>query len=80
VDPLKEANAQATRLQNHTTTLAEEFAKRGRDWEAELRQRSKELTLMRELGLQPAELQPTNNNSAPVPEEDEYAPVPESDD
>ena len=51
IDPNKEANAQATRLQNHTTTLAEEYAKRGRDWEAELRQRAKELSLMKELGL-----------------------------
>ena len=29
VDPAKEANAQATRLQNHTTTLAYEYAGRG---------------------------------------------------
>jgi len=52
VDPQKEANAQATRLQNHTTTLAEEYAKKGRDWESELRQRAKEMALMDELGLQ----------------------------
>ncbi len=51
VDPAKEANAQATRLANHTTTLAAEFARQGRDWEQELRQRAKELTLMNELGL-----------------------------
>ena len=51
VDPAKEANAQATRLKSHTTTLADEFARRGLDWETQLRQRAKELTLMRELGL-----------------------------
>ncbi|HEX8875935.1 MAG TPA: phage portal protein [Phycisphaerales bacterium] len=51
VDPAKEANAQATRLANHTTTLAVEFARQGRDWEQELRQRAKELALMNELGL-----------------------------
>jgi capsid protein len=51
VDPAKEASAQATRLANHTTTLAHEFARQGRDWEDELRQRAKELALMRELGL-----------------------------
>lgn len=51
VDPLKEANAQATRLANHTTTLAVEFARQGRDWEAELRQRAKEKQLLAELGL-----------------------------
>ncbi len=51
VDPAKEATAQATRLANHTTTLAHEFARQGRDWEDELRQRAKELALMAELGL-----------------------------
>ena len=51
VDPAKEANAQQTRLTSHTTTLAHEYARQGRDWEAELRQRAKELALMRELGL-----------------------------
>ncbi len=51
VDPAKEANAQKIRLANHTTTLAHEFARQGRDWEAELKQRAKEIALMRELGL-----------------------------
>ena len=51
VDPAKEANAQATRLASNTTTLAIEYARQGRDWEVELRQRAKELALMKELGL-----------------------------
>ncbi len=51
VDPLKEANAQATRLSNHTTTLAYEYARQGRDWEDALYQRAKELALMSQLGL-----------------------------
>ena len=51
VDPAKEANAQATRLANHTTTLADEYARRGLDWESQLRQRAAELSLMRELEL-----------------------------
>jgi lambda family phage portal protein len=51
VDPAKEANAQATRLSSNTTTLAVEFARQGRDWETELRQRAKEMALMKELGL-----------------------------
>lgn len=51
VDPTKEATAQAQRLASHTTTLAAEYAKQGRDWETELRQRAKELALMQELGL-----------------------------
>jgi lambda family phage portal protein len=51
VDPAKEATAQATRLANHTTTLAHEYARQGRDWEEALRQRAKEIALMRDLGL-----------------------------
>ena len=51
VDPLKEASAQATRLANHTTTLAHEYARQGQDWEDTLRQRAKELALMQELSL-----------------------------
>ena len=51
VDPAKEANAQATRLASNTTTLAYEYARQGKDWETELRQRAKEQALMKELGL-----------------------------
>jgi capsid protein len=58
VDPAKEANAQATRLGSHTTTLAAEYARQGKDWETELRQRAKEVALMKELGLTLAEAQP----------------------
>jgi len=53
VDPAKEASAQAMRLANHTTTLAHEYARQGRDWEEALRHRAKEVALMRELGLTP---------------------------
>lgn len=58
VDPAKEANAQATRLQSNTTTLAAEYAKAGLDWESELRQRAREVALMKELGLTPEQAQP----------------------
>jgi capsid protein len=51
VDPAKEATAQAQRLASNTTTLASEYAKEGKDWESELRQRAKEVALMKELGL-----------------------------
>jgi lambda family phage portal protein len=66
VDPAKEASAQATRLQSNTTTLAYEFARQGRDWESELRQRAKEVKLMNELGLTiapPATTQPVQEPS-----------------
>ena len=58
VDPLKEANAQAVRLESKTTTLAYEYARQGRDWEGELRQRAKEVALMTELGLTVEKAQP----------------------
>jgi lambda family phage portal protein len=51
VDPAKEANAQGERLKNSTTTLAAEYAKCGLDWENEIRQRARELDLMRELNI-----------------------------
>ena len=76
VDPAKEANAQATRLGNHTTTLAYEFARQGRDWESELRQRAKEVALVRELGLsepqapEPEESEPTDTQDTEQEEDD----------
>jgi capsid protein len=68
VDPAKEANAQATRLTSNTTTLATEYARQGKDWETELRQRAKEVALMKELGLTiaqagPAGAQPANQQT-----------------
>jgi capsid protein len=73
VDPAKEATAQATRLANHTTTLADEYARRGLDWETQLRQRAKELALMNELGLLSADTAPqptdTENENDAVDEE-----------
>ena len=59
VDPSKEATAQEKRLKNHTTTLASEYAKQGKDWESELRQRAKEKELMDELGLTVEETAPS---------------------
>ena len=63
VDPAKEANAQATRLSSHTTTLAAEYARQGKDWETELHQRAKEKQLMEELGL--------TAEAAPQPQDEE---------
>jgi lambda family phage portal protein len=51
VDPAKEANASETRLRTHTTTLAAEYAKQGKQWDVELRQRAAEVALMKELNL-----------------------------
>ena len=51
VDPSKEATAQQKRLESHTTNLAIEYAKQGRDWAVELRQIAKERELMKQLGI-----------------------------
>ncbi len=51
VDPLKEAMAQKVRIQSNTTTLAAEYARRGQDWETQIRQRAKEHALMVQLGV-----------------------------
>ena len=74
VDPAKEASAQATRLQSHTTTLAYEYARQGRDWESELRQRAKEFALMQELGLNVAQspsAKESANEEDPQPKDEE---------
>jgi len=70
VDPAKEALAQATRLASNTTTLAAEYARQGKDWETELRQRAKEVAMMKELGLASAQAAP----QAPVPAPDDEKP------
>ena len=51
MDPAKEAAAQAARLANNTTTLADEWAARGEDWRDKLRQRAEEKRAATELGL-----------------------------
>lgn len=44
---------------SNTTVSAEEYAKCGKDWQTELRQRAREVALARELGLTVAEATPT---------------------
>lgn len=51
IDRAKEAQGARQELQNKTTTLAREHAKRGLDWEVELRQHAREQQLIKELGL-----------------------------
>ena len=75
VDPAKEANAQATRLASNTTTLAIEYARQGRDWETELRQRAKEQALMQELGLMETSVTPATTTDKDM-EVDTDAPAP----
>ena len=65
------SGAQEKRLANNTTTLAAEYAKQGKDWETELRQRAKEKKLMDELGLTPTEAGPGQNGKEEEDEGDE---------
>jgi capsid protein len=53
VDPMKEANAAATRIETRTSNLAIECAKLGLDWEDVLNQAAKERRRMIELKLDP---------------------------
>ena len=69
VDPAKEAAAAQTRLATHTTTLAAEYARQGKRWDAELRQIAAERALMAELGITPA-------GAAPQPVEPDGDEVP----
>ncbi|HXS98627.1 MAG TPA: phage portal protein [Candidatus Limnocylindrales bacterium] len=51
VDPQKEAQAAETRMRNYLTTLEDECAEQGRDWEEVLEQRAAERAKMAELNL-----------------------------
>lgn len=58
VDPVKEANAQTKRLANMTTTLEDEWAEMGEDWESKLEQIAREKRKKIELGLLAEEVAP----------------------
>jgi lambda family phage portal protein len=73
VDPLKEAKAQETRLANHTTTLADEYARKGQDWETQLSQRAAEIRLMKDLGLWALDFGQTSAQPGMNPETEETA-------
>lgn len=71
VDRKKEADGQAVELSQHTTTLAREYARQGLDWETELRQRARELSVMRELGITTEQAAPSQPAEEPEEEEEE---------
>ncbi len=51
IDPVKEAVADTERLENGTTTLKEVYASYGQDHIVQLKQRAREINLMKELGI-----------------------------
>ncbi len=75
VDPAKEAGAQDVHLGNHTTTLAIEYARQGLDWEEAVRQRAKEVALIKELGLTTAASEQSPADQEDAEQEDEEADV-----
>ncbi|MFW6335816.1 MAG: phage portal protein [Phycisphaeraceae bacterium] len=70
VDPVKEAQAQEKRLASNTTTLAEEYARQGMDWEEQLMQRARERQLIRQLAMQD-EAGAARQPAAPEPDDDD---------
>ena len=71
VDPIKEANAQRIRLGSLTTTLQDEYAEQGMDWERKLKQIAKEKSLMQELGLTMEDVSKPANDPQNNDDEDE---------
>ena len=55
VDPVKEAQASQIRMETGLSTLEDECASQGLDWEEVLMQRVRELKRMKELGISPSE-------------------------
>ena len=45
------ARVQEIALENHTTTLANEYARQGKDWKTELKQIRKEREYLKRMGL-----------------------------
>jgi lambda family phage portal protein len=78
VDPEKEANAQAMRLKTQMTTYAFEYAKDGKDWKKEFRQKAREYEFAAKLGL-PLVMDPAPQVIQVPPEDPEEArePYPE---
>ena len=74
VDPVKEADAQATRLANDATSLVEECAREGRDWREVLIEKAAVLKFKKQLGLldeEPPGKSPTDNRKDDNDDKDE---------
>ncbi len=72
LDPEGESKAEANQLESCTTTLADRWAKKGRDWRVAMRQRAREIDLQRELGIP----LPANHGTPAVQEDGGGAPTP----
>jgi lambda family phage portal protein len=79
VDPVKEATAQMMRLQNMTTTRAEECAADGLDWREVNAQLEREMIDMRDRGLIAASPQPGESPTKQKPQRPSDEPPPDED-
>ena len=76
IDPTKEAEAAQIRMDTFTSTLEEECAEQGRDWEIVLEQRKLEVDRMKELGLEvPLTPRPPKGETVAPDTTDEPAPA-----
>jgi Bacteriophage capsid protein len=71
VDPTKEAQASVIRIEANLSTLADECARDGSDWETVLAQRAAEVARIRELGLETASSSSGNTPADPAPVNDQ---------
>ena len=85
IDPVKEILAAAARIEAGVSTLEDECAEQGKDWEEVMHQQAREMALRKELHLEPEDsaiaqaIQDTKNpaKQAPDPSDDEGQPDPE---
>ncbi len=66
IDPVKEAQAAQLRMEIGISTLEDECAEQGKDWEEVLEQRAREKTQIEELGLDVADLETILGVEAPT--------------
>lgn len=69
IDPKTEADAEAVRLDANTDTLADIYARRGLRWENQLRQRAREKTFAKEIGLAAPAPVPVPASASTMPSE-----------
>lgn len=74
VDPVKEADASVIRLTNNLTTLENEAAEQGLDWEEVLEQRAVEIAYMKELGIDVVDAPPRSAQPYPSDGEQQQQP------
>lgn len=79
VDEVKEADAAVIRLSNNLSTLEEECAAQGLDWEEVLEQRAAEVAYMKQLGFDVVQ-PPAPRSTTSYPSDNEAAPPRERED